>query len=146
MLKQMKTYIANKETFVPRWYVVDAKGKVLGRLAAKLATILMGKHRPTYTPHVDTGDFVIVLNADKVKITGKKLDMKVHKYYSGYPGGLRTVTWRKSLSLKPTHLLREAVRRMLPKSNLGHKMLTKLKLYTGTKHPHSAQVPETLEL
>jgi len=146
MLKQMKTYIANKETFVPRWYVVDAEGKVLGRLAVKLANILMGKHRPTYTPHVDTGDFVVVLNADKVKVTGKKLDMRFHKYYSGYPSGQRTVTWRKTLQLKPTHLLKEAVRRMLPKSNLGHKMLTKLKLYTGAEHPHEAQAPEKLEL
>jgi large subunit ribosomal protein L13 len=146
MLKQMKTYVAKKEDFVPRWYVVDAQGKVLGRLAVKLATILMGKHRPTYTPHVDTGDFIVVLNADKVKVTGKKLDMRFHKYYSGYPGGLRTVIWRKTLQLKPTFLLKEAVRRMLPKSNLGAKMLTKLKLYTGTKHPHEAQVPEALEL
>jgi large subunit ribosomal protein L13 len=146
MLKQMKTYVAKKEDFVPRWYIVDAKDKVLGRLAVKLATILMGKHRPTYTPHVDTGDFIIVLNADKVKITGKKLDMRFHKYYSGYPSGQRTVTWRKEMQLKPTFVLREAVRRMLPKSNLGNKMLTKLKLYTGTKHPHEAQVPEVLEL
>jgi large subunit ribosomal protein L13 len=146
MLKQMKTYVAKKEDFVPRWYIVDAKDKVLGRLAVKLATILMGKHRPTYTPHVDTGDFIIVLNADKVKITGKKLDIRFHKYYSGYPSGQRTVTWRKTLQLKPTFLLREAVRRMLPKSNLGNKMLTKLKLYTGATHPHEAQVPEVLEL
>ncbi len=145
-LKQMKTYMAKKEEVVPRWYMVDAEGKILGRLATKVATILMGKHRPTYTPHVDTGDFVIVINADKVRVTGKKLDQKVYQRYSGYPGGLKQTSLRKVMAQKPTDVFSKAVKRMLPKSKLGRKMLTKLKVYAGPGHPHEAQVPQALEL
>ncbi len=145
-LKQMKTYMAKKEEVVPRWYMVDAEGKILGRLATKVATILMGKHRPTYTPHVDTGDFVIVVNADKVRVTGKKLDQKVYQRYSGYPGGLKQTSLRKVMAQKPTDVFSKAVKRMLPKSKLGRKMLTKLKVYAGPGHPHEAQVPQALEL
>lgn len=145
-LKQMKTYMAKKEEVVPRWYMVDAEGKILGRLATKVATILMGKHRPTYTPHVDTGDFVIVINADKVRVTGKKLDQKVYQRYSGYPGGLKQTALRKVMAQKPTDVFSKAVKRMLPKSKLGRKMLTKLKVYAGPGHPHEAQVPQALEL
>ncbi len=145
-LKQMKTYMAKKEEIVPRWYMVDAEGKILGRLATKVATILMGKHRPTYTPHVDTGDFVIVINADKVRVTGKKLDQKVYQRYSGYPGGLKQTSLRKVMAQKPTDVFSKAVKRMLPKSKLGRKMLTKLKVYAGPDHRHEAQVPQALEL
>lgn len=145
-LKQMKTYMAKKEEVVPRWYMVDAEGKILGRLATKVATILMGKHRPTYTPHVDTGDFVIVINADKVRVTGKKLDQKVYQRYSGYPGGLKQTSLRKVMAQKPTDVFSKAVKRMLPKSKLGRKMLAKLKVYAGPDHPHEAQVPQALEL
>jgi len=145
-LKQMKTYMAKKEEVVPRWYVVDAEGKILGRMATKIAMILMGKHRPTYTPHVDTGDFVIVVNAEKVRVTGRKLDHKVHKRYSGYPGGLKQVPLRKVMEKKPTEIIRQAVKRMLPKTKLGRKMFTKLKVHAGPDHPHEAQVPEVLEL
>jgi len=145
-LKQMKTYMAKKEEIVPRWYMVDAEGKILGRLATKVATILMGKHRPTYTPHVDTGDFVVVINADKVRVTGKKLDQKVYQRYSGYPGGLKQTALRKVMAQKPTDVFSKAVKRMLPKSKLGRKMLTKLKVYAGPGHPHEAQVPQALEL
>lgn len=144
-IKHMKTYMAKKEEFVPRWYFVDAQGKSLGRLAVRLATILMGKHRPTYTPHVDTGDFVVVVNAEKVGISGKKLDQKFRLTYSGYPGGLKKKSLRKVMEQKPTTIISEAVRRMLPKSKLGKHMLTKLKIYAGPDHPHEAQVPQALE-
>ena len=129
-----------------RWYIVDAKDKVLGRLATKIATVLMGKNKPTYTPFVDTGDFVVVLNADKAKVSGRKKDEIVYQKYTGYPGGLREFTMREMLDRNPEFVLRTVVRRMLPKNGLAKHMLGKLKLYTGTDHPHHAQHPEPLPL
>lgn len=130
-----------------RWYVVDATDQVLGRLAVKLATVLMGKHKPTYTPHVDCGDYVVVLNAGKVKLTGwRKKEEMVYQRYSGYPGGLKETTAATMLQRHPERVLYEAVRRMLPKNPLAVKMLKKLKLYTGNEHDHQAQQPEQLPL
>jgi len=130
-----------------KWYVVDATDKVLGRLAARIATVLMGKHKPTYTPHVDTGDFVIVLNAGKVKLTGtRKLEQMVYQRYTRYPGGLKIIPAKVMLQRHPERVLREAVRRMLPKNALARHMLNKLKLYVGDQHKHQAQQPEPLPL
>jgi large subunit ribosomal protein L13 len=128
-----------------KWYLVDATEKVVGRLASDIAVILMGKHRPTYTPHVDTGDFVVVINAEKVVFTGKKWAQKTYTWYTGYPG-LRSETAGERLEKAPEKILREAVRRMLPKSKLGRRMLSKLKIYAGPEHPHQAQQPEPKEL
>jgi large subunit ribosomal protein L13 len=128
-----------------KWLLVDATDKVVGRLASEIAVILMGKHRPTYTPHVDTGDFVVVVNAEKVKFTGKKWERKTYAWYTGYPGQ-RTITAEDRLAKKPEMILEEAVRRMLPKSKLGAAMLAKLKTYAGPNHPHQAQQPEPTEL
>jgi len=140
-----KTYMAKPGELQPKWWLVDAKGKVVGRLASELAMILMGKHRPTYTPHVDTGDCVVLINADKVVFTGKKLAQKRYTWYTGYMG-LRTETAGKRLSRKPELIIRDAVRRMLPKNKLAYRMLEKLKIYAGTDHPHQAQQPEPKEL
>lgn len=129
-----------------RWYVVDATDQVLGRLAVRIATVLMGKHKPTYTPHVDTGDFVIVLNAGKLRLTGRKLDTMTHERYSGYPGGRTVVPIRRVLERHPERVIEEAVRRMLPKNRLARRMLRKLKVYAGDTHPHQAQRPEPLPL
>ena len=129
-----------------KWYVVDASGKVLGRLANRIAVVLMGKHKPIYTPHVDTGDYVIVVNADKVVLTGKKLDQKKYYRHSGYPGGLKEITARQMFEKHPEKVVYLAVKRMLPKNKLGRKMLKKLKVYAGPEHPHQAQKPEPLEL
>jgi large subunit ribosomal protein L13 len=129
----------------PTWWLVDATDKVVGRLASDIAVILMGKHRPTYTPHVDTGDFVVVINADKVVFTGKKWQQKQYTWYTGYPG-LRKETAARRMQRKPEMILREAVRRMLPKNKLAVKMLSKLKIYTGDQHPHQAQQPKLKEL
>lgn len=137
----MKTYVAKPEDFNRDWYVVDASDQVLGRLATQIAMRLRGKHKPIYTPHVDTGDFVIVINADKVKLTGRKVDQKMYWRHSGYPGGIRGVSARRMLETKPEELIRQAVRGMLPKNRLGRKLLKKLKVYTGTEHPHQAQQP-----
>jgi large subunit ribosomal protein L13 len=126
--------------------MVDASGKVLGRLAAEIAYRLRGKHKATYTPHVDTGDFIIVLNAEKIVLTGKKLTDKIYYSYSGYPGGLRETSAGKMLAEKPENLIRIAVQGMLPKTNLGRKMLKKLKVYTGNAHPHEAQCPHVLSV
>ncbi len=142
----MKTYMAKKEEVEHKWWLVDAQGQVLGRLASKIAHILQGKHKPTYTPHLDTGDFVVVINAEKIVLTGKKWTQKQYKHYSGYPGGLKEVPAEEVLKRKPTQLLRLAVRRMLPKSKLGRKMLTKFKIYAGGEHPHQAQKCEPLSL
>ena len=139
-------YQAKAETFEPQWYVVDATDQVLGRLAAKIATILMGKHKPTYTPHVDTGDFVIVLNANKTRVTGDKLDTHEYMWYTFYPSGHKTWTMREMQDRQPGFPLHEAVRRMLPKSKLASKLLTKLPLFPGDQHPHQAQMPEPLKL
>ncbi len=142
----MKTYMAKAESLERKWYVVDADGMVLGRLASQVAAILRGKNKPIYTPHVDTGDHVIILNADKVILTGKKLDQKKYYHHSGYPGGLKEITYRSLMKNKPEFAVYEAVRRMLPKGPLGRSMLTKLRVYRGTAHKHQAQKPETLVL
>ena len=128
-----------------KWWLVDASDKIVGRLASEIAVILMGKHRPTYTPHVDTGDFVVVTNAEKVVFTGRKWDLKTYTWYTGYPG-LRSETAAQRFKKHPEKILREAVRRMLPKNKLGRKMLSKLKIFVGPEHTHQAQQPELLEL
>lgn len=142
----MKTYMAKAETIDRKWYVADASGKVLGKLASEIALRLRGKHKASYTPHVDTGDFIIVVNAEKILLTGKKLTDKVYYSYSGYPGGLRETTAGKMLAEKPENLIRIAVQGMLPKTNLGRKMLKKLKVYSGSAHIHEAQCPENLSI
>ena len=141
-----KTYVAKPSTIEQKWYLVDADGKTLGRLATRIARILMGKHKPTYTPHIDTGDFVVVVNAEKIHITGRKLEQKSYQRYSGYPGGLKIIPMAEMLEKHPDRVLREAVRRMLPKTKLGRHMLSKLKIYAGADHPHEAQMPEPIEL
>ena len=142
----MKTYQAKKEEIEHQWYVVNAEGKVLGRLASELAKILRGKHKPAYTPHVDTGDFVVVVNAGKIRLTGKKLKDKIYYHYTGYPGGIKEISAEKLLAKKPTEMIRMAVQGMLPKNSLGRQMLRKLKVYAGPDHPHEAQKPSSLEL
>ena len=142
----MKTYMANAQTADKKWYIADASGKVLGRFASEIAHRLRGKHKPTYTPHVDTGDFIIVVNAEKIVLTGKKLTDKIYYSYSGYPGGLRETAAGKMLAEKPENLIRIAVQGMLPKTNLGRKMLKKLKVYSGNAHIHEAQCPEKLSI
>jgi large subunit ribosomal protein L13 len=141
----MKTYMARPQEVKPDWWLVDAKDKVVGRLASDIAVILMGKHRPTYTPHVDTGDFVVVLNADKVVFTGKKWEQKRYTWYTGHPG-LREETAGHRMAAAPDRILYDAVRRMLPKSKLGRQMLSKLKIYLDDQHPHQAQLPKPIEL
>lgn len=142
----MRTYQAKKEEIEHQWYLVNAEGKVLGRLASGLAKILRGKNKPIYTPHLDTGDFVIVVNADKVTLTGRKMKEKVYYHHSGYPGGIKEITAEKLLAKKPAEILRIAVRGMLPKNSLGRQMLRKLKIYAGPNHPHEAQKPMPIEL
>ena len=142
----MKTYMAKAQTADKKWYIADASGKVLGRFASEIAHRLRGKHKATYTPHVDTGDFIIVVNAEKIVLTGKKLTDKIYYSYSGYPGGLRETAAGKMLAEKPEELIRIAVQGMLPKTNLGRKMLKKLKVYSGNAHIHEAQCPETLSI
>lgn len=142
----MDTFFPKGEDLGRKWYVVDAEEIVLGRLSAKVASILRGKHKAIYTPHTDTGDFVVVINAEKVKLTGNKLSDKIYVRYSGYPGGLKSVNARTMLAKKPEEVVRLAVRGMLPKNTLGRKMLKKLKVYSGTEHPHQAQKPESLDL
>jgi large subunit ribosomal protein L13 len=142
----MKTYNAKPGEIERRWYVVDAEGKNLGRLATQIADTLRGKTKPQYTPHVDTGDFVVVVNAEKIAVTGKKLDEKVYYRHSGYPGGLKQRTLREQLERRPTEVLRSAVKGMLPKNRLAARQLTKLKIYAGPDHPHEAQAPAPLEV
>jgi len=142
----MKTYQAKKEELEYKWYLVNADGKVLGRLATELAKILKGKNKPTYTPHVDTGDFVIVVNAGKVTLTGKKMKDKIYYHHTGYPGGIKEMNAEKLLAKKPTEMIRMAVRGMLPKNSLGRQMLRKLKIYGGPNHPHDAQKPISFEI
>lgn len=142
----MKSFMAKKETVKRDWYVVDAKGKTLGRIASKIAPYLTGKNKPTYTPHVDTGDFVIVLNADKVKLTGKKEQDKMFRWHTGYMGGLKEIPYGEMLEKHPEKLVRRTIKGMLPKSKLGKKMAKKLKVYASDEHPHSAQQPKELEL
>lgn len=140
-----KTYMAKLAEVERKWWLVDATDKVVGRLASDIAVILMGKHRPTYTPHVDTGDFVVVINAEKVVLTGKKWEQKEYTWYTGYPG-LKSETAARRMRRKPETILREAVRRMLPKNKLAAKMLSKLKIYVADQHPHQAQQPQPKEL
>lgn len=141
-----KTYMAKPGNTEVKWYVVDAKGKTLGRLATQVAAILRGKHRPTYTPHVDMGDHVIVINAERIVLTGKKLDQKHHYWHSGYPGGIKSVDYRTLMEKYPERAVMYAVKGMLPKNKLGRKMLRKLRVYRGEEHPHQAQKPEELVL
>ncbi len=142
----MKTYSAKPNEIEREWYVVDATGKTLGRLASEIAKILRGKHKPIYTPHVDCGDFVIVVNADKVRVTGRKLDQKIYYRHSGYPGGLKSISLRDQLARHPERVIQLAVRGMLPKNRLGRRMIKKLKVYASPEHPHQAQQPKPLEL
>jgi large subunit ribosomal protein L13 len=142
----MKTWNAKPGEVERRWYLVDAEGKTLGRLATQIADTLRGKTKPEYTPHVDTGDFVIVVNAEKVHVTGNKLDDKMVRSHSGYPGGLKERTLREQLERRPTEVIRKAVKGMLPKNRLASAQLRKLKIYAGPEHPHEAQAPKTLEL
>ena len=142
----MKTEFAKKESVERKWYVVDAQDQVLGRLAAEIARRLRGKHKPTYSPHVDTGDYIIVVNADKIRLTGKKLDNKMYYRHTGYPGGLKSINARQLLRRKPERVLEHAVKGMLPKNRLGRRMYKKLKVYAKPEHPHAAQQPEVLTL
>ncbi len=142
----MRTLTAKKEEVERRWYVVDAKGQTLGRLAARIAPILKGKHKPIYTPHLDCGDFVIVINADKVQVTGRKLDQKFYYRHSGYPGGISSISLRDQLDRHPERVIQAAVKGMLPKNKLGRQMIKKLKVYAGEAHPHQAQQPRPLDL
>ena len=142
----MKTYVTKPAEVERKWYVVDADGETLGRLASKIAVILRGKHKPIYSPSVDCGDNVIVLNAEKITVTGRRLDQKRYYRHSGYPGGIKSITLRNQLERYPTRPVELAVKGMLPKNKLGRKMLSRLKVYTGTEHPHQAQQPVTLEL
>lgn len=141
-----KTYVTKKDDVQKDWYVVDATGQTLGRLVTQVARVLSGKHKPTYSPAVDVGDYVIVINADKIHVTGKKLDQKVYYRHSGYPGGLKAITLRKQLQQHPERVIEHAVRGMLPKNRLGRQMLKKLKVYAGPEHPHGAQQPKPLVL
>ena len=141
-----KTWNAKPGEIERRWHLVDAQGQTLGRLATRIADVLRGKDKPHYTPHVDTGDFVVVVNAEKIAVTGKKLDEKMYYRHSGYPGGLRERPLREELRRRPTEVLRKAVKGMLPKNRLARQQITKLKIYAGPEHPHAAQSPEPLRL
>ena len=138
----MKSFMASPSTITRDWYVVDATDATLGRLSTKVATVLRGKHKPTYTPNVDCGDYVIVINAEKVRVTGKKEEQKIYKSHSGYPGGLKETTLRELRAKKPEEIIRHAVKGMMPKGKLGRQMFKKLKVYAGPEHPHTAQNPE----
>lgn len=142
----MKTWNAKPGEIDRQWYLVDAEGQTLGRLATQIADTLRGKTKPVYTPHVDTGDFVIVVNAEKIAVTGNKLDQKLYRRHSGYPSGLRTRTLREQLDRQPAEVLRKAVKGMLPRNRLARAQLTKLKIYAGPEHPHTAQSPQPLSL
>ena len=142
----MKTYMAKGETVERSWYVVDAEDMVLGRLSSQVAAILRGKHKPTYTPHVDTGDHVIIVNAAKVRLIGRKLDQKKYYHHTGYPGGLKETTYRRLLETKPEFAVYESIRRMMPKGPLGRQMLKKVRIYAGPTHNNAAQKPEPLTL
>ncbi len=139
------TYIAKAADVTRKWYVVDAADQTLGRLTSQIASVLRGKHKPIYTPNLDTGDYVIVINADKIKFTGKKLDQKLYRRHSGYISGLKETTLREMMNKKPDEVIRLAVKGMLPKNNLGHDMIKKLHVYAGAEHDHQAQMPEILE-
>ena len=141
----MSTYMAKPSTITRRWFVIDATDQVVGRLAVQIATILRGKHRPEYTPHLDTGEFVIVINAEKVRFTGNKMQTKEYHWYTRYPGGYKTATAREWLQTHPERIILEAVKRMVPRNRLGREQMTKLKIYAGPSHPHQAQDPEELK-
>lgn len=142
----MSTFMAKKEEVKRDWYIIDATDKTLGRLAAKVAMILKGKHKPIYTPHVDTGDYVIIVNADKVVLTGKKLDQKKYYHHSLYPGGLKTETYRRFMERAPEKVVYKAIWGMLPHNALGRRMIKKLKVYKGAQHPHEAQQPKPMDI
>ena len=142
----MKTFVAKKDEVTRGWYLVDAENQVLGRMATTIANVLRGKNKPTYTPSVDTGDFVIVVNAEKIALTGNKLADKVYYSHSGYPGGIKSITAGKLIEKKPEELIRLAVKGMLPKNKIARHMLNKLKIYTGAEHPHKAQQPKSLTI
>ncbi len=142
----MKTFVAKEHEIEKKWYLVDAENRVLGRLATQIAVRLRGKHKPFFTPHADTGDFIVVINADKIALKGAKLDQKLYYRHSGYMGGLKKVSARRLLEKKPEEVLRSAVKGMLPKNSLGRRQLKKLKIYKGADHPHQAQEPEKLEI
>jgi large subunit ribosomal protein L13 len=144
--RKLRTYVARAGEVEQKWYHIDASNQVLGRLAARIATILMGKHKPTYTPHVDTGDFVVVTNADKIRLTGRKAETMVYPRYSYYPGGYKEISYQRMMQDHPERILQASVRRMLPKSALGRHMFSKLKVYASDRHPHSAQRPLPLSL
>ncbi len=141
-----KTYATTPAAIERRWWVVDAQGKTLGRLAARVAPLLRGTHKPYFTPHLDTGDYVIIVNADKIRVTGKRMDQKIYYRHSGYPGGLRSMTLREMMSRFPNRALKYAIKGMLPKGPLGRRMFKKLKVYAGAEHPHQAQQPASMEL
>lgn len=142
----MKTFMANNQTIQRKWFVVDAEDKTLGRLATEVASVLKGKHKPTYTPHVDSGDYVIVVNAEKIKLTGKKWDQKLYYKHSGYSGGLTSRTAKETMEKFPTRMVEKAVQGMLPHTKLGRAMAKKLFVYAGSEHKHDAQQPERLEV
>ncbi len=142
----MKTFVAKKEEIIKKWYLLDAESKILGRLASQIAIRLRGKHKPIFTPHVDTGDFIVVVNAEKIAMTGAKWDKKFYYRYSGYIGGLKQISAKKLLEKKPEEILLQAVKRMLPKNSLGRQQFKKLKVYAGPNHPHQAQKLEKLEI
>ena len=142
----MKSFMASPSTVERKWYVVDAEGKTLGRLAPEVANVLRGKNKPTYTPHIDTGDYVIVVNAEKIQVTGKKLDQKIYYHHSEYVGGMKEATLREMMQKKPEFVITHAVKGMLPKGPLGRQMLKKLHVYAGPEHNHAAQKPETLDI
>jgi large subunit ribosomal protein L13 len=142
----MKSYMARPLEVERKWYVVDAEGKNLGRLATEIVRVLRGKNKPQYTPHVDVGDFVVVINADRVAVTGRKAEQRVYRRHSGYPGGMKETSYEQMLARKPTEILRKAVYGMMPKTRLARKQFKKLKIYAGPEHPHAAQDPQTLEV
>jgi len=142
----MKTYSAKPETVKRDWYIVDAENKTLGRLSTEIARRLRGKHKPEYTPHVDTGDYIIVINAEKVAVTGNKRTDKMYHHHTGYPGGLKSISFEKMIDRAPERIIEKAVKGMLPKNPLGRAMYTKMKVYAGSEHPHTAQQPKTLEM
>ncbi len=142
----MKTYAVKEGEIARRWFVVDAEGQTLGRLATRVATILRGKHKPTFSPHLDMGDFVIVVNADKIRLTGQKMGDKMYYRYSGYKGGLTEMSWAELMARHPTRAVQHAVKGMLPRNRLGRALIRKLKVYAGPEHPHEAQQPQKLEL
>jgi len=146
ILQMNKTYVPPQDSIEQQWYVVDAAGQRLGRLATEIAIILRGKNKPTYTPHMDTGDFVIVVNAEKVQVTGKKYDQKLYRRHSGRPGGMKTETFAKLQARIPERIIEQAVRGMLPKNSLGRKLFTKLKVYKGSEHPHAAQKSQPITI